>query len=153
MVSSVPVVAHELPVVVHVRLDGAALDGADVLAQQFADAAHIAAHVDLQQLGQLVALLEDVSISQQLGGGTVVVDGHHEAVIVLHRTAIHPGQVLDAVAGLLGDVEVILDACKGIVQVIADGRVECDGHIARLPGLEEGSRPLHELTQLPAVHL
>ena len=153
MVSRVPVVAHELPVVVHVRLDGAALDGADVLAQQFADAAHIAAHVDLQQLGQLVALLEDVGISQQLGGGTVVVDGHHEAVIVLHRTAIHPGQVLDAVAGLLGDVEVILDACKGIVQVVADGRVECDGHITRLPGLEEGSRPLHELTQLPAVHL
>ena len=32
-------------------------------------------------------------------------------------------------------------------------RSECDGHIARLPGLEEGSRPLHELTQLPAVHL
>ena len=52
VVSRVPVVAHELPVVVHVRLDGAALDGADVLAQQFADAAHIAAHVDLQQLGQ-----------------------------------------------------------------------------------------------------
>ena len=51
VVSSVPVVTHELTVVVHVRLDGAALDGADVLAQQFTDAAHIAAHVDLQQLG------------------------------------------------------------------------------------------------------
>ena len=42
---------------------------------QLADTAHIATDVDLQQLGQLIALGEDIRIGQQLGGSAVVVHG------------------------------------------------------------------------------
>ena len=153
MFGGIPVVADDLPVVVDHRLNDAALDGLDVLAQQLADAAHVAADVHLQQGRQRLAGGEDVRRDQQLGGGAVVVHRDGKAVGVGDGGAVGPGQVLDAVARLLRDVDVVVDALKGIVEVIAGRGVEGDGQIARLPGLEEGGRPLHVVAQLRAVHL
>ena len=56
-------------------------------------------------------------------------------------------------ARLLGDVQLVVDTLKSIIQVVAHRGVKSDGHFIRLPCLEEGSRPLHEAAQLLAGHL
>ena len=56
-------------------------------------------------------------------------------------------------ARLLGDVQLVVDALKSIVQVVAHRGVKGDGHFIRLPCLEEGCGPLHKAAQLLAGHL
>ena len=70
--------------------------------------------VAVSEDGQNIFVKEDLKGPSHAVSLGVFVD---EALSFIDSHAIP----LDAVAGLLGDVEVILDACKGIVQVIADG--------------------------------
>src|SRR5699024_8300968 len=95
----------------------------------------------------------DVRRNEQLGRGAVIVDRDGKDVGIGHRRAVGPGQVQDAVARLLRDVDFIVDALECVVQIVAGRGVEGDGQIARLPGLEERGRPLHVVAQLRSVHL
>ena len=131
--------------------DGAALDVDDVVTDQLAHAADVAAHVHLQQGGHVVCL-EDLAGGQQLGVGAVVVHGDVESIVVGHGDAVGPGQVLDAAAGRVGDVHLVVHACEHIVVVGADVGVEGDGQIAGPEGVVVGRGPLHELFELRAGH-